>query len=207
MPLTNAQRPRFFAMVKAAYDRESPRMPLDRWRKEQMVAAGHPASTKEVSHIWGYEELMLHFATLAFDAEAIGYFTSCSERRLRWVLNGLATDLQYIQTTGVEESYIKGIYRQARLMPFEFADAPASRLWCCLQILDTRIRSLCKREEIALRHLPTAGKPWEFRGVGAACFAQFVALAADRARHDAGLPSDAAQTPSEPPVRTLPATA
>ncbi|HRR34003.1 MAG TPA: hypothetical protein P5026_07895 [Kiritimatiellia bacterium] len=205
--LTPAQRPRFFSLARAAYATVAPGIPFDAWRRQIMVEAGYPASTSEVDHVWGYEELMLRFAVLAYDADQIGYFTSCSERRLRWVLSGLATDLQYLQKSGVSPAYIEGIYRQGGLLPAEFADAPAQRLWLCLQILDTRIRTLAAREEIGLRHLPTAGKPWEFRGVHAARYAAFCALAASRARVDAGLPSDAAEPHSGASVRALAVTA
>jgi len=206
MPLTSAQRPKFFKLARAAYDRESPSMTFEEWRKHQMVVAGYPASTSLVDKVWGFEALMLHFATLAFDVAAVEYFTSCAERRLRWVLAGLATDLQFIQKTGVGEDYIAGIYRHAGLLPTEFSDAPATRLWCCLQILDTRIRRLCERDGIALRLLPTAGNPWQFRGVRAARYAAFVALSEAQARLAPCLPADATARPSEAPVRTLAAT-
>ena len=205
--LTAAQRPKFFKLARAAWSTVSPGVPFDEWRKQIMVDAGYPPSTSEVDHVWGYEELMLRFAVLAYDAEQIGYFTACSERRLRWVLNGLAIDLQYLQSTGVGKEYIAGIYAQAGLMPEEFADAPVQRLWCCLQILDTRIRRLCERDGIALRLLPTAGNPWQFRGIRAARYAAFVALSEAQARLAAGLPADATASPSDARVRTLAATA
>jgi hypothetical protein len=153
-----------------------------------MTSAGLPDSVTKIDRIWGYDSLMLHFATLAMDTGAVVYFTSAAERRLRWVLNGLATDLQYLQKTGVEEGYIKGIYRQAGMLPEDFADAPEPRLWCVLQIRDTRIRSLCDRDGIQLRLLPTAGAPWCFRGVNSAHYAAYVALADTLAHEDAGLP-------------------
>lgn len=205
--LTPAQRPKFFKLARAAWSTVSPGVPFDEWRKQVMVDAGYPPSTSEVDHVFGYEDLMLRFAVLAYDAEQIGYFTACSERRLRWVLNGLAIDLQYLQSTGVGKEYIAGIYRQAGMLPEEFDDAPAPRLWCCLQILDTRIRRLCERDGIALHLLPTAGHPWQFRGVRAARYAAFVALSAAQARLAAGLPADANAGPSDAPVRTLSATA
>lgn len=203
MPLTAAQRPKFFKLARAAYSNVSPGIPFDDWRKAEMVAAGYPPSTSQVDTVWGYEELMLRFAVLAYDADQIGYFTACSERRLRWVLNGLAIDLQYLQTTGVGPEYIAGIYRQAGMLPGEFDDAPAPRLWCCLQIVDTRIRRLCERDGISLMLLPTAGAPWCFRGVKAARYAAFVALSLAQARLAAGLPADATSGPSDAPVRTL----
>lgn len=205
--LTENQRPKFFQMARKAYDRESPGVPFDAWRKQVMVDAGYPPSTSEVDHVFGYEELMLRFAVLAYDDAAIGYFTACSERRLRWVLSGLATDLQFLQASGVGPEYIAGIYGQAGLMPEEFSDAPVQRLWCCLQILDTRIRRLCERDGISLRLLPTAGNPWQFRGVRAARYAAFVALSEAQARLAAGLPADATARPSDAPVRTLSASA
>lgn len=205
--LTAAQRPKFFKLARAAWSTVSPGVPFDEWRKQIMFEAGYDPSTSKVDHVWGYEELMLRFAVLAYDAEQIGYFTACSERRLRWVLNGLAIDLQYLQSTGVGPEYISGIYGQAGLMPEEFADAPVQRLWCCLQILDTRIRRLCERDGIALRLLPTAGNPWQFRGVRAARYAAFVALSEAQARIAACLPADATARPSDAPVRTLAATA
>ena len=205
--LTENQRPKFFQMARKAYDRESPGVPFDAWRKQVMVDAGYPPSTSEVDHVFGYEDLMLRFAVLAYDDAAIGYFTACSERRLRWVLSGLATDLQFLQASGVGPEYIAGIYGQAGLMPEEFEDAPVQRLWCCLQILDTRIRRLCERDGIALRLLPTAGNPWQFRGVRAARYAAFVALSEAQARLAAGLPADATPRPSDAPVRTLATTA
>lgn len=205
--LTENQRPKFFKLARKAYDRESPGVPFDDWRKQIMVDAGYPPSTSKVDHVFGYEELMLRFAVLAYDDAAIGYFTACSERRLRWVLNGLATDLQFLQASGVGPEYIAGIYGQAGMLPEEFDDAPSQRLWCCLQILDTRIRRLCERDGIALRLLPTAGNPWQFRGVRAARYAAFVSLSEAQARLAAGLPSDATARPSGAPVRTLSATA
>lgn len=201
--LTAAQRPRFFKLARAAWSTVSPGVPFDEWRKQIMVDAGYAPSTSEVDHVWGYEELMLRFAVMAYDAEQIGYFTACSERRLRWVLNGLAIDLQYLQSTGVGKEYIAGIYRQAGMLPEDFDDAPATRLWCCLQIVDTRIRRLCERDGISLMLLPTAGAPWCFRGVKAARYAAYVALAAAKARVNAGLPADATSSPSDAPVRTL----
>jgi len=189
--LTDAQRVKFFKLARAAYARESPTAPFDEWRRAEMEAAGMPDSVSKVDRVWGYDGLMLHFAKLAFDIGAIGYFTSAAERRLRWVLDGLATDLQWLQKTGVDEAYIKGIYRQAGMMPADFSDAPAQRLWQVLQIMDTRIRSLCGRDGIKLMMLPTAGHPWGFRGVHAARYASFVALSANRARSVAGLPSRA----------------
>lgn len=201
--LTNSQRKRFFQLARKSYDQESPSDTFDVWRKQVMVAAGYPPSTSKVDHVFGYEDLMLRFAVLAYDNSAIEYFTACSERRLRWVLDGLATDLQFLQASGVGRDYIEGIYRQAGCSPVEFSDAPTQSLWRCLQIIDSRIRTLCDRDGIELRLLPTAGNPWQFRGVRAARYAAFVALAAAKARLDAGLPADAtARPPEAPPCAT-----
>jgi len=186
--LTNPQRVKFFKLARAAYARESPAVPFDEWRKAEMVAAGLPDSITKVDHVWGYDTLMLHFATIAMDAGAITYFTAAAERRLQWVLNGLAIDLQYLTRTGVGEEYIRGIYKRAGMMPEDFGDAPARQLWLVLQMLDTHIRRLCDRDGIPLRTLPTAGHPWGFHGASAARFAAYVALAEAKAREDIGQP-------------------
>ena len=186
--LTNPQRVKFFKLARAAYARESPGIPFDDWRKQEMRDARLPDSVFKVDRVWGYDNLMLHFATLAMDAGAVGYFTAAAERRLRWVLNGLATDLQYLRKTGVDESYIEGIYRQAGMLPTDFGDAPAPQLRQVLQMLDTHIRRLCKRDSIPLDLLPTAGHPYRFRGQSAARFAAYVALAGSEARKGLGLP-------------------
>ena len=186
--LTDAQRVKFFKLARAAYSRESPGVPFDAWRKAEMRAAGLPDSVTKVDRVWGFDTLMLHFASLAMDASAVGYFAAAAERRLRWCLKGLATDLQWLQKTGVGEAYIKGIYRQAGMLPEDFGDAPAQTLWRVLQMLDTHVRRLCKRDGIELRMLPTAGQPWGFRGAHAARFAAYVATAEAKAREDKGLP-------------------
>jgi hypothetical protein len=186
--LTAPQRVKFFKLARAAYSRESPGIPFDDWRKQEMRAAKLPDSVFKVDRVWGYDNLMLHFATIAMDASAVGYFTAAAERRLRWVLKGLATDLQYLQKTGVDESYIKGIYRQAGMLPSDFDDAPAQQLWLVLQMLDTHIRRLCKRDDIPLEMLPTSWHPYGFRGQSAALFSAYVAHADSVARNDIGLP-------------------
>ena len=186
--LTAPQRVKFFKLARAAYARESPPVPFDEWRKDEMKSAGCEDSVSRVNHVWEYDSLMLHFATIAMDAGAMGYFTAATERRLRWVLNGLATDLQWLQKTGVDEAYILGIYRQAGMLPEDFADAPAQQLWRVLQILDTRIRRLCERDGIKLHLLPTGAPPYSFRGKTATAYARLVALADKRERIDAGVP-------------------
>jgi hypothetical protein len=186
--LTDAQRVKFFKLARRAYSVVSPAEPFDAWRKAVMAEAGLPESVSQVDHIWGYEQLMLRFALLAYDNDQIGYWTSCDERRLRWVLKGLATDLEFIAKTGVGEDYVRGIYRQAGLLPANFDDAPAVRLHVVLQILDIHVRRLCEREGIPVRLLPTAGQPWQFRGVQAARYAAYVARATDLSRSAAGLP-------------------
>ena len=79
--LTDPQRVKFFKLARTAYSRESQAVPFDEWRKAEMTAAGLPDSTAKVDRIWGYDSLMLHFATLAFDVSAIAYFTAAAERR------------------------------------------------------------------------------------------------------------------------------
>ena len=99
-----------------------------------MKSAGCKDSMSRVNHVWECNSLMLHFATIAMDAGAMGH-SAATERRLRWVLNRLAIDLQWLQKTGVDEGYITGIYWQAGMLPEDFTDAPAQQLWRMLRLL------------------------------------------------------------------------
>jgi hypothetical protein len=173
--LTDLQRVAFFRLARAAYARVSPGIPFDAWRKDEMRSARLPDSVALVDHVEGYDRLMLHFAVLALDFALIERFTAAAERRLRWVLDGLCRDLEFLQSSAVDHEYVEGIYRQAGMQPREFADAPAPRLWEVVQILDTHIRRLADRNDIPRHALPTAGEPWHFRGKRAALFAAVLA--------------------------------
>ena len=172
--LTPSQRIAFFVLARSAHLSEAPQEPFDEWRKAEMKNAGQPPSVKDVDPVLGYESIMLHFAVLANDLGAIGYWTSCRERRLRWVLSGMEKDLEYLRQSPVDNAYVFGIYRRADMMPKDFTDATAESLSLLVAMLDTHIRRTAKKSGIPLSALPTAGRPWHFRGKDAAAFADYI---------------------------------
>jgi hypothetical protein len=116
---------------------------------------------------------MLHFATLACDYRAASYFADATERRVRFVLNGLVKDVAFLRQSSTDPSYVEGIYRQAKMGPTDFHDATLPNLLSLVAIMDTWIRKLTKDMGLELGNLPTAGAPWHFRGDRAFSFHSF----------------------------------
>jgi hypothetical protein len=162
--LTAAQRVKFFKLARAAFSNVKPARSFDTWRHEEMQAACGSASVFEVGHTWQYDALMRHFAVLACDYSAAAYFADAEERRVRWILDGMTKDLEYLQMTGVQETYIEAIYERAGMQPKNFGDATLRDLLLLIPMLDTRIRKLASEAGYDLGVLPTAGAPWYFRG-------------------------------------------
>ena len=170
--LTNIQRAKYFKLAMSAYRNVGPSIPFDDWRRDQHVALKLPPSTKQLDHVWGYESIMLRFAILADDAGQMAYFGDCAKRRLEWIFGGFARDLDYLQRRTVatsEAAYLQGMMDQSKL---DGSDAESMRKLCAM--VDSRIRALAKAAGVALAELPTAGRPWCFRGAKAASFAAFL---------------------------------
>ncbi len=172
--LTAAQRVKFMKLARAAHHNAAPDQPFDAWRHAEMQKGCGAGSVFEVGHTWQYDALMGHFAVLACDYSAAAYFADAEERRVRWVLDGLAKDLEFIQATGVDASYIEGIYRQAGFQPGDFKDGTLRDLLLLIPMIDTRIRHLARDVGTDLKELPTAGTPWYFRGQGAGRFRDYM---------------------------------
>ena len=115
---------------------------------------------------------MLRFSILADDAGQMAYFGSCARRRLEWIFGGFAADLDYLERRAVatsEEAYLRGMMDRSKL---DGSDAESMRKLCAM--VDTRIRALARGSGVSLAELPTAGRPWCFRGAKAASFAAFL---------------------------------
>jgi hypothetical protein len=162
--LTAAQRVKFFKLARAAFSNAKPAKAFDIWRHEEMQSACGSSSVFEVGHTWQYDALMRHFAVLACDYSAAAHFSDAEERRVRWILDGMTKDLEYLQMTGVPVTYIEAIYERAGMQPTDFGDATLRDLLLLIPMLDTRIRKLASEAGYALGVLPTAGAPWYFRG-------------------------------------------
>lgn len=172
--LTPAQRSKFFRLARAAHIAAAPGAPFNAWRHAEMMKACGEDSVFTIDPVWGYDALMGHFAVLACDYSACAYFADAAERRVRWVLDGMVKDLEFLQMRGVAESYCEAIYRQANMLPRDFGDATLRDLLTLIPMLDTHIRKLAGDFGFDLQDLPTAGFPWKFRGISAARFRAFV---------------------------------
>ena len=170
--LTFAQRQKFFAAAHAAYLAVRPAAPFDEWRQNEMELIGLPASTKQMDHVWHFERAMLHFAILSDDAGAMSYWGGCARRRLEWIFGGFLKDLAFLQErepSADTAAYIDGLMSQSKI---EEIDAENLRKLCAM--VDTRIRQLAKSAGVELSALPTAGRPWCFRGSKAAAMSAFI---------------------------------
>lgn len=170
--LTFAQRQKFFAAAHSAYVAVRPPVAFDDWRVNEMEMIGLPSSTKGMDHVWHFEKAMLHFAILADDAYAMSYWGGCARRRLEWVFGGFLKDLAYLQQRKPDPeaaAYLDGLMSQSKV---EVLGAENLRKLCAM--VDTRIRQLAKAAGVELSALPTAGRPWCFRGAKAAAMAAYI---------------------------------
>lgn len=170
--LTFAQRQKFFAAAHSAYVAVRPPVAFDDWRVNEMEMIGLPSSTKGMDHVWHFEKAMLHFAILADDAYAMSYWGGCARRRLEWVFGGFLKDLAFLQQRKPDPeaaAYLDGLMSQSKV---EVLGAENLRKLCAM--VDTRIRQLAKAAGVELSALPTAGRPWCFRGAKAAAMAAYI---------------------------------
>ena len=102
----------------------------------------------------------------------MSYWSSCARRRLEWIFGGFLKDLAFLQErepSADTAAYIDGLMSQSKI---EEIDAENLRKLCAM--VDTRIRQLAKSAGVELSSLPTAGRPWCFRGSKAAAMAAFI---------------------------------
>jgi len=172
--MTKAQIGKFFKLARVAHANAGPNQPFDGWRKSEMLQVLGTDSVFSVDSTWGFDQLMGHFAVLACDYSAAAYFATAAERRVRWVLDGLCKDLEFLQMKGVGAEYVEAIYKQAGMQPIDLQDATLPSLLNLVPMLDTRIRTLARENNLQPRDMPTAGAPWYFRGIKAARFNDYL---------------------------------
>jgi len=179
--MTKAQVGKFFKLARAAWRNVAPDQPFEGWRKAQMMLCVKAESVFQVSPTWGYDTLMGHMAVLACDYNACAYFATSEERRVRWVLQGMMRDVEFLQLKAGKrapdappEEYVSAIYRQAGMLPKDFQDATLRDLLLVVPMLDTFIRREARATGVEFKQLPTAGSPWYFRGYKAALFRDYL---------------------------------
>jgi len=107
-----------------------------------------------------FDHLMADLAIRANDEYWIKRTAAAAETRIRWQLEQFLLDLDYLDKRYVHDwQYIRGIYKQADMLPADINDCPAVTLWRVLQMLDTHIRRICKDFDVRPMDLPTRAHP------------------------------------------------
>ena len=177
--MTPRQRTAFFKLFNDAWTVSGFGLDREAWRKKEMAEAiPGLASTKQVTSQEAFDTLMLHFAHLAQDADAILHYAVAEERRLRHILAALSADFEFLRGQGFNDAYIAAIYHQAGAPAYNtIDDIPAGKLRLIVQIADSHIRKLRKAARLEPWQLPSAGAPWRIRGPRAATLAHQRAVA------------------------------
>ena len=170
--LSQQQRVSFMTLCQRAWSNVSPGTPFDAWRHAELVSIGLPASTKSMDHVWDYERAMLHLATLADDYGQMIYWGDCAKRRLSWIFGGFRADLEYLRGKAASTDYLEELLERSHLGETGQLSKEDMRSACAM--VDSEIRRLSSRLGVDLSNLPTAGRPWCFRGAKAARFQAFI---------------------------------
>lgn len=167
--LSRAQQGEFRPLLKEAFAADYSRTPCGdkdpdfrAWYEANMWQAFHVKSTTEI--VWPpkrFDELMLHFGTIAMNMAVLDKYSAGPERRVRWQIRRYMVDLAWLERRDVNWSYVESIFSQSQLgCPHcPFSDAPVSMLIKVLQMLDTHIRRLCSVHKIRPMQLPTRSDP------------------------------------------------
>lgn len=154
------QQAHYRSLVDIAYMAEAQRLGgkiprKDDWRRRlNLDTTGH-YSTKEMNQTTDFDAVMLELAIMAGDDYWINRLITSAERRLRCVIRWFIYDLEYLTKQPIKWSYIKGICKQAGYSD-SLLDCPAEHLAKVMQMVDTHVRRLASKAEIARRNLPSA---------------------------------------------------
>ncbi len=163
MAFTAGQRCKYFALISKAWWAHCEQADLDYsdktaesdWRHRVNMEATGCASIKEMNHTDDFDSVMLELAIVAGDVYWINRLSSAAERRIRWVIETqFIPDLEFLKKEAIGWAYIEGICRQSRT-PVDLDDCPAELLVRVLQMVDTHIRRLAKKEGVKVSDLPS----------------------------------------------------
>ena len=160
---SDAQIARFNELAVTAWRKSGSQYPLEKW----IAAIFHQHHRQQKDGIWqmpekkeSFDKLMAHLAVIANDEYWIKRTAEQGEIRLKWQLRRYLADLDYLDKTFKHDwNYVRGIYKQSRLLPADIDDCPADTLWKVLAMLDTHIRRLCIDLGLAPMELPTRAHP------------------------------------------------
>lgn len=111
------------------------------WYREELRAAIGVSSTTRANNTGDYDTACLHFAMIAGNDDAIGYFSAAVERRYRHWIARRMRDLSRLERRPVDWPYIVAMWHHMNL-PLDIETAPADSLRTVFQALDTHVRRL-----------------------------------------------------------------
>lgn len=125
------------------------------FRREINLDATGCYSIKEMNQTDDFDAVMLELAIRGEDLYWINRLSTAAERRIKWVIEKqFIPDLEFLLKKPVAYSYIAGIAAQAKY-PIDLNDCPATMFVRVLQMVDTHIRRLAKKQSVELIDLPS----------------------------------------------------
>ncbi|HMP73862.1 MAG TPA: hypothetical protein PKE55_11430 [Kiritimatiellia bacterium] len=173
--LTSAQRRKFFPAMQAAWVEHCAQNGLhdnaeqkDAWYRDEMAQVCEQSglgkdirSIRDLDHVAGYDAVMLHWAIIAGNDVAMGYFSTAVERRYRKLIKDALRSIGDLENTRLPWSYVKGVCAQMQI-PDTLEDCPASLLAPVFMALDThRRRILASRGQLETRKPGLGSKRWD----------------------------------------------
>ena len=161
--LSTGQRYKYFALFGKAWlvhctatdENPNNKAAEANWRHQTNLDATGSYSIKEMNQTDDFDHVMLELAIIAEDTYWIDRLSSTAERRIKWVIEKqFIPDLEFLKKEAVTWDYIKAICEKAGF-PTDFNDCPAQLLVRVLQMVDTHIRRMAKKQGIDLIDLPS----------------------------------------------------
>jgi hypothetical protein len=157
---TPRQQPRYRALVGAAWlahcerhglSDDQPDEVYKAWYQDQLTECIGMVSTVGASQVDDYDLACLHFAQIAGDENAMAYFSSSAERRMRHLISDRLRSVSTLEGWTCDWHYVRSIYEHMNL-PLTIDDAPAKLLWTVFKALDTHARRLRRNKKLNERN-------------------------------------------------------
>lgn len=127
----------------------------DDFRRDINVKKTGKYSTTQMNCSTDFDAVMMELAIIAGNDYWMNKLSLSESRRYRHNIMWFIYDLEYLEKKPISWAYIQGIAKQAKYST-SLKDCPVEHLAKIQMMLDTHIRRLAKRQNIARSDLPTA---------------------------------------------------
>ena len=129
-----------------------------RWYEQQLwEIIGCTSTTDMVITPRHFDDMLMHFATLADNQAEIDRMAYASERRVRWLIARCLAELTYLENREVPCEYAAATYTHMKF-PLPLEECPAEHLLPVFKALDTHVRNLAAEHGITRAKLRAAVK-------------------------------------------------